>query len=139
MPRYQLTLFSDAVPGEEDRFNDWYDNQHLHDVLKVPGMISAQRFRLATGGSADRPAHGYLAVYEIEADNIAAVQAELRARAGTDGCRAATRRTARASFHIKSRLLWRASRSPLAVASSRDSAITCKDMVHQRRTLWGQK
>lgn len=54
-------------------------------MLNVPGFISAQRFGIAEaqmGGEKSR-AYKYLALYEIETDDIAGVLKELRARAGT--------------------------------------------------------
>ena len=55
-------LFSEMTPapGDEDRFNDWYDNHHTpNHVTGVPGFLSAHRYA-APGGP------GYLAVYELD-------------------------------------------------------------------------
>jgi hypothetical protein len=81
MASYAYTVFSDAVPGREQEFNRWYDEQHLADVLKVPGFVAAQRFRLAQDDAA-APAR-YLAIYEIETDDPQRTLAELHVRAGT--------------------------------------------------------
>ena len=45
MPRYNLIVLTNPVDGREDEYNDWYTNVHLDDVLKVPGVVAAQRFR----------------------------------------------------------------------------------------------
>jgi hypothetical protein len=68
----QLVLTS-PVPGAEDEFNDWYDNVHVPEVLQMPGFLTGRRFRLVSPDPADSPT--YLAVYEIESDDI---QATLR-------------------------------------------------------------
>ncbi len=81
MARYAYTVFSDAVAGKEEEFNRWYTEQHLDDVLKVPGFVAAQRFRLAQEDAA-APAR-YLAIYEVETDDPQKTLADLNARAGT--------------------------------------------------------
>lgn len=78
MARYKLLVLSDAVAGRDDEFNQWYDNVHLPDVFKVPGVVGATRFRLRSGGK-----WRYLAVYELDCDDPAAVEQELAKRAGS--------------------------------------------------------
>jgi hypothetical protein len=75
MPKAVLLAFtgpkSQAV---EDEYNQWYDSVHLRDVLAVEGVRSATRFKLAADQMFDDDAPGeYLAIYEIEADDLAAV------------------------------------------------------------------
>jgi hypothetical protein len=81
MARYVYTIFSNAVSGKEDEYNRWYSEQHLDDVLRVPGFVAAQRFRLAVEDAA-APAQ-YLAIYELETDDPQKTLAELHACAGT--------------------------------------------------------
>ncbi|MET0147179.1 MAG: hypothetical protein ABW122_14335 [Ilumatobacteraceae bacterium] len=81
MPRFLMVVHTNPVDGADDEYNDWYENAHLDDVLKVPGITSAQRFRLADGGA--DAAYRYLALYMVEADNVGAVSDELKSRAGT--------------------------------------------------------
>ena len=81
MKQFALVVFSNPVAGREDEYNNWYTNQHLADVLKVPGFLSAQRFTL---GVADPGAKWkYLAIYEFESDDAAATVATLVALAGS--------------------------------------------------------
>ena len=74
------TLFmvrSNAKPGQEAAYNDWYNNVHLAEVLSIEGFNSAQRFALhETQVQADQP-HSYLALYEIATDAVAATLARL--------------------------------------------------------------
>jgi hypothetical protein len=76
-------VFTNAVAGRDDEYNAWYDEVHLADVCRVPGVVDAQRYELVpTGGdSAPPPKHRYLAVYELDRDG-SEVLAELVARAG---------------------------------------------------------
>lgn len=86
MPRFDFIVYTNCVEGREEEFNDWYTNQHLQDVMRIPGVVSARRF--------ERSAHQrdpdgtydwrYLAVYNCETDDIEEVFRQLRARVGTD-------------------------------------------------------
>lgn len=62
-------------PGREDEFNEWYSTRHVYDLLRVPGIVSVQRYRVTANrrvdgnGYEDMPGpFQYLAVYEIEGD-----------------------------------------------------------------------
>jgi len=81
MPRYAFTVFSKPVAGQEQEYNRWYGEQHLGDVLKVPGFVAAQRFKLAQPDPV-APAQ-YLAIYQIESDNLQQTMTALQERAGT--------------------------------------------------------
>ena len=53
MAVHRLIVFSAPTPGQEDEYNDWYNNVHLDEVVAIPGFVSrsalqAQR-RSATG------------------------------------------------------------------------------------------
>lgn len=57
-----------ASPEQEDEYNRWYSEVHLPEILAIPGFVGARRYR-APGTSE------YLAVYEIEGDDLQAVLA----------------------------------------------------------------
>ena len=81
--KHVMVIMSNAVKGREDEYNAWYTNQHVPDVLKVTGMVAAQRYKL---GPVQRqgvaPAKWqYMAVYEIETDTPEATFADLARRA----------------------------------------------------------
>lgn len=81
MAQYCFVVISDALPEREEEFNAWYDQQHLADVLRVPGFVAAQRFKLAQPESS-LPGR-YLALYEIETEDPQGALAELMKRSGT--------------------------------------------------------
>ena len=85
MAKYSFIVFTNPVEGKESEYNDWYNRQHIPDVLNIPGFVSGQRFRLADSQMSrdGSRAHRYLAVYEIETDDLAGTLKELRARGGT--------------------------------------------------------
>jgi hypothetical protein len=65
----QLIVFSEAIAGRHEEFNDWYTWVHIRDVLRLSRVVYAvQRFKRAAtqvepGGSAKYPQQ-YLAIYE---------------------------------------------------------------------------
>jgi hypothetical protein len=76
-------VLTNPVDGRDDEYNQWYDNVHLADVQRVPGVVGAQRYELVPTGSegAPPPTHRYLAIYEIDR-KANEVLSELMARAG---------------------------------------------------------
>ncbi len=71
----QAVLFSEMTPapGDEARFNDWYDNHHTPShVQGVPGFLSAHRYAAPDGP-------GYCAVYELD-DSATLETEEYRSR-----------------------------------------------------------
>jgi len=86
MAKYTFVVMTNPVAGKEAEFNEWYNGQHIPDLLNVPGFVGAQRFRLADaqlGGEASR-AYKYLALYEIETEDLAGTLKELRTRGSAD-------------------------------------------------------
>lgn len=68
--KHVFVVMSNPVEGREEEYNDWYDNQHVPDVLNVPGIVGAKRFKLSTAQRAAPPyPYDYLAIYEIESDD----------------------------------------------------------------------
>ena len=63
-------LFSEMIPDAsyEAAFNDWYDQEHIPNLLKVPGVYGCRRYRLLLGQPAS--AAKYLAIYELESPRI---------------------------------------------------------------------
>ena len=47
----------------EAEFNNWYTNEHLPDLLKLPGFLDAARYQAVSGGPK------YLAAYEVESSD----------------------------------------------------------------------
>lgn len=71
MSKFVLLVFSTPVDGADTEFNRWYDQEHLPDVLDVPGFVAARRFRFleAKSSAQEVPDFRYAAIYEIEADD----------------------------------------------------------------------
>lgn len=85
MAKYILVVLTNAKPDRHDDFNAWYDNVHLRDVCAVPGINAARRYLAAPIQPGPEGARWrYLAIYEIETDNLQGVLDEMNARAGTE-------------------------------------------------------
>ena len=76
--RCLVLVLTEATEGNQDRFNDYYENIHLDEVIATTGWSSAQRFKLVDelGEGCPLP---YLAAYEAEADSAEEVIARLNA------------------------------------------------------------
>jgi hypothetical protein len=82
-----LLVFSDPIDETRTRdYNDWYNHTHLPEVLSLSGFTAARRFHLSdhqlrSQGGYDRVAQripsSHVALYEVEAENIAAAVASL--------------------------------------------------------------
>jgi hypothetical protein len=84
MSKHLLIVMTNPSEGREDEFNDWYTNTHLPDVLKIPGIVAAQRFGLSPVQRMEPPLPwSYFAIYEIETDDLAATIADLGNRSNT--------------------------------------------------------
>ena len=69
MTRYLFFAFSDCKdPGREDEYNQWYNTKHVPDMLEIPGMLEATRW--VSAGDKDGHQRKYLAMYELETDDI---------------------------------------------------------------------
>ena len=64
-----LALNGPTSPEGELAYNRWYDEIHVPDLLEVPGVTSAQRFKVVQGNVS----WPYVAAYEIETDDLAEV------------------------------------------------------------------
>ncbi len=79
MAKYLYFAFSDCKdPAREAEFNEWYSNMHIPDMLEVPGMIKATRWMSAEAKEGQH--RKYLALYELETDDIKEFESKVRER-----------------------------------------------------------
>ncbi len=55
---------TNVKPGRERDFHDWYDTEHVPDVVAVPCYRSGRRFRLVDSAGVDTPWE-YLSLYRF--------------------------------------------------------------------------
>ena len=83
MAKYSMVVQSQAVAERDDDYNEWYDNQHFGDICALPGVTGGRRLEHAMTAMGE-PGLKYLAIYDIETDDIGAVMAEM-GRRGAEG------------------------------------------------------
>jgi hypothetical protein len=76
VPKGVFLALSNAADGANlDDFNQWYDDVHAKEVLALPGVSSARRFKLAGTQimpGDDAGGRQYLALCEVDVDDWAA-------------------------------------------------------------------
>ena len=62
-----------SSPDRDQEYNTWYDEIHIPELVALDGIVSARRLRPVDG---DGP---YVALYELEGDNLQAILDNMRA------------------------------------------------------------
>ncbi|MET0241760.1 MAG: hypothetical protein ABW184_17855 [Sphingobium sp.] len=83
MPKFKMIALTNPVAGREDEFNDWYQNVHLAEVVSREGVVSAQRYKVAAPLIAPI-SYGYMAIYDIETDDLGAFLRSMGASAASN-------------------------------------------------------
>jgi hypothetical protein len=65
-----------SSPDREQEYNTWYDEVHIPELVALDGIVAARRLRPING---DGP---YVALYELEGDNLQAILDNMVANAG---------------------------------------------------------
>ena len=77
MSRYQLHLHTRALVGQEEAYHRWYDEIHIAEMLGLDGFLTGERFApVPLAPDAPTP-ETYLAIYEVETDDVGALLAQL--------------------------------------------------------------
>lgn len=82
MAKAKMVVFAKAVNGDKAGLDEWYRTTHVPDLLAVPGVKSIERFDISVRMTAPQgaPAWDSMGIYELEADDIAAVLQEIGKR-----------------------------------------------------------
>ena len=103
MARYLFVVNSNPAEGREQEYNDWYSNRHLADLLALPGVVATRRFVLNDVQLSAAPQlFKYLALYEIETDDLQDFIGQLLSRSGTESMPIST-----ALSRTTSAILWK--------------------------------
>ena len=85
--RWVFMASMDVAPEKEDLFNEVYDQEHIPNLLKVPGVravtrVKSEPFTIGSGGELkEMPAASprYTAIYEIDGPEVLASDGWARA------------------------------------------------------------
>jgi hypothetical protein len=75
-----ITVWLNVPPEREEEFNEWYNLEHLRQVVALPGFVRARRYSVE---DADLK---YLAWYETAAISRASSRIRRRGRSGCAAC-----------------------------------------------------
>ena len=80
-----MIVLSNPTEGREKEYNDWYSGTHVPDMLSVPGVTSAKRFKLSEHQNPLRgeAKYKYLAIYQVDAEDVDEVIEEIASRVNT--------------------------------------------------------
>jgi hypothetical protein len=81
LSNYFYFVFTRPKTGQDEEFNHWYSKRHIFDLVAIPGIAAARRYRLLdTATKAETP--DYLAIYEFSDVDLAI--SGIAERRGTD-------------------------------------------------------
>jgi hypothetical protein len=91
VPKAILVVHTEpATPEDDAAYNKWYDGTHVPDIVALPGFVAATRYKVSPtqmgGATPDVPA-AYVAVYEIDADDLDATLQGIAAGAASGAVR----------------------------------------------------
>jgi hypothetical protein len=75
-----ILALTNSVPGREAEFNKWYDDVHVKDLVAVPGIGAAQRYRVVAAKDLRQSPYDYLTIYrtDVPLDHVFASMAATR-------------------------------------------------------------
>jgi hypothetical protein len=68
MAKYKLVALTTPVAGKEKEYNEWYQKKHLSELVALPGMKGAQRYKL-TAKLVGADTNPWMAIYDLETDD----------------------------------------------------------------------
>jgi hypothetical protein len=68
-------------PAEEEEYNRWYSEVHIHELVEIEGIVGATRYRVVS----DDASHRYVALYHLEGDDLQTVVARVSERSAAGG------------------------------------------------------
>ncbi|SFF96295.1 hypothetical protein SAMN05518801_104193 [Novosphingobium sp. CF614] len=81
MARFHIVFNTAAKPGRGEEYSEWCRVQHFPDIMRVPGLVSAKRFKVMGKGGEDQDR--FVAILEVECDDPRDVMREIGRRNGT--------------------------------------------------------
>ena len=72
---HKMIALVKAAPGRTEELARWYDERHISDLLKVEGLVGAERHKVVPlKGSEGMPKWDFMLIYEFDRDPFAVLQ-----------------------------------------------------------------
>ena len=81
--KYIMAVYSNAMPGRDADYMEWYKNVHMGEICTLPGVKGGHVFE-AIPASPVQPIATYLAIYDLEVDDPTSVVAAM-GKMGAEG------------------------------------------------------
>jgi hypothetical protein len=81
MAKFYMIINSAARPGRSEEYSEWCSRQHFPDLLRVPGIVAAKRFK-ALPGAPGEPVR-FMAIFGLNCNDPDEVLQEIGRRNGT--------------------------------------------------------
>jgi len=82
MAKHVLIALTNPVEGQEDAYHDWYNTTHISEILSIPGIVNARRFKTKIVDTKGGPTWKFVAIYDVETDNLGETLKALGERTG---------------------------------------------------------
>ena len=94
MARYTWIVMTNCTEGKEAEYEQWYDDVHVHDLMRIPGITAVQRGEMAPEQQAMvegemvlvdevKNPYRYVAFYTFETEDPQSILEEVARRANT--------------------------------------------------------
>ena len=78
MPTYRYIMFTNAIEGREEEFNNWYNDVHIPDIERTGAFSRGERYEVVPSSYTPDSAHRYAAIYDIEGEDAEAALKKLK-------------------------------------------------------------
>jgi hypothetical protein len=68
---HMMVAMTTPDPARDAEYNDWYWDRHMPDGLRLPGVISGERFKIRPDLSDAKFPYQYMALYDMRIDDLA--------------------------------------------------------------------
>ncbi|MCB1463639.1 MAG: hypothetical protein KDJ90_14720 [Nitratireductor sp.] len=89
-----LLMMTEVAEEYDEAFNDWYDNEHIPELLALPGLVSAERYRIVGEGIR------YLALYRLADTSVPESEAYVTWRDNSESTKLWTSRFIHRERHL---------------------------------------
>ncbi len=78
MSKNFMIVLSNAKPGRDAEYMDWYEKVHLGEICSIPGCKNGHMYEVDAEASAAPPVARYMSIYELELDDPKVFLAAIR-------------------------------------------------------------